>query len=281
MGCHAPPPGPGTKKQINQAGDCGLDLTQPFKTPYLRDVYQRLNQNKTVGASSVGGFGLMHDGQQSSLHSFFARQIFDILLPQDKTNLVAFVQCFDNGTAPATGYTRTLNSSNVDSAGVTFDWVLLETQSAATNIDLIVKGTINGARHGLYYQPTTGNYVVDSTNLPPQTKAQLRAFVLGGDTLTLTGVPPGSGQRMGIDRDLDGTLDGDAEAPSLQLVQAGGTLVLNWPYGAAGYALQASATLFEPTAWISVNSPLFINGNRNLVTNAPASASGYFRLKFQ
>jgi hypothetical protein len=33
-----------------------------------------------------------------------------------------------------------------------------------------------------------------------------------GGALTSTCAPPGSGERMGIDRDLDGALDGDERA---------------------------------------------------------------------
>jgi hypothetical protein len=41
----------------------------------------------------------------------------------------------------------------------------------------------------------------------------LREKILLGDTLTIMGVPPGSGRRMGIDRDIDGILDGDVGLP--------------------------------------------------------------------
>ena len=43
----------------------------------------------------------------------------------------------------------------------------------------------------------------------PFTQAQLWNKIAAGDTLTVMGVPPGSGLRMGIDRDLDGRFDGD------------------------------------------------------------------------
>ena len=44
--------------------------------------------------------------------------------------------------------------------------------------------------------------------------AQLRAQAdVPGQERTYTCVPPGSGLRMGIDRDADGCLDGDDPAP--------------------------------------------------------------------
>jgi hypothetical protein len=40
----------------------------------------------------------------------------------------------------------------------------------------------------------------------------LRALVIAAGVLTYTCAPPGSGERIGIDRDLDGFLDGDERA---------------------------------------------------------------------
>lgn len=51
--------------------------------------------------------------------------------------------------------------------------------------------------------------LADGTRLFAFTQAQLAAKVLAGDILSVMGVPPGSGTRMGIDRNLDGILDGN------------------------------------------------------------------------
>jgi hypothetical protein len=57
--------------------------------------------------------------------------------------------------------------------------------------------------------PVSNIYTTDKTGLGPFTLAQLRALLYKGDTLTFMGVPPGSGVRMGVDRDLNGVLDSD------------------------------------------------------------------------
>jgi pentose-5-phosphate-3-epimerase len=62
----------------------------------------------------------------------------------------------------------------------------------------------------LLYQPASSNYETDTTGLGPYTQAQLTTFIQGGDVITIMGVPPGSGVRMGIDRNLDGVKNGDA-----------------------------------------------------------------------
>lgn len=47
----------------------------------------------------------------------------------------------------------------------------------------------------------------DHPGEPPTTATALRESLARGDVLTYTGVPPGSGRRLGIDRDRDGFLD--------------------------------------------------------------------------
>ncbi len=61
----------------------------------------------------------------------------------------------------------------------------------------------------MVYRPGSNDYKTDQTGLGPFTQAQLQMKIAAGDTISVTGVPPGSGTRMGIDRDLDGVLDSD------------------------------------------------------------------------
>jgi hypothetical protein len=207
--CHAANPGPGTNKSITPA--VALQESQSFKVPQLRNMYQKISFNDAPGAISLDGFGFTHDGVDPSLFRFLSRPVF-VNFRNDitrKNNLSAFLVCFDPGIAPAVGYTRTISGLNLNDAGANADWTLLQAQSAAGNIELIVKGTIDGKRHGLVYQPGTNNYKTDKTGLGPFTQLQLKAKIQAGDTLSISGVPPGSGVRMGIDRDLNGELDGD------------------------------------------------------------------------
>jgi hypothetical protein len=198
-----------------------------------------------------------------------------------KNNLAAFVQSFDTGTAPAVGYSATTSATNISSLAASNDWALLENQAAAlTNIDLVAKGTIDGQLHGLLYQPSTGTYRVDSTNLSVLTHSQLAAKIRGGDRVTFTGVPPGTGVRMGMDRDEDGILDGDVPLPALQLALAGNSAIIRWPYAAAGFGLE-TATLLDPTAWSSATDPVEILSGQNFVTNTLSNGDRFYRLRFQ
>ncbi len=279
--CHALPTG--SDLLINS--DQVLPGSQGFKVPHLRAIYQKTGLNRTKGSpangtNSIGGFGYQHDGKFQDLFSFLSQSVFGNFSNDTarKTNLQAFVLCFDTGTAPAVGYTRTARAANANSASISNDWSLLEAQAAVlTNINLIMKGTLDGVRHGLLYQPGANNYRLDTTNATPFTRAQLVTKILAGDTLTLTGVPPGAGQRMGIDRDLNGVLDADESLPRLQIAMAGPSAVLNWPLSAAGFNLEETPGIL-PSAWSTTTNAIEIFGAQNFTTNAPGNSSKFFRL---
>jgi YVTN family beta-propeller protein len=202
--CHGPFPGSGTNQLIVKLGN----ETQPMKNSELRNLYQKVNFNDAAGAESMDGFGFTHDGSVSSLLEFISGSFPGLAQNKSATSdIIALMLCFDTGTAPAVGYSRTATATNIQTTPVQSDLTLLSGQAAAGNIDLIAKGTINGVVHGLLYNPTANNYQTDQTGLGPFTLRQLAGFITNGDTLTFMGVPPGSGTWMGIDRNLNGILD--------------------------------------------------------------------------
>ena len=185
--CHLVNPGPGSNLLID-----ALDFPpQPLKVPQLRDVYQKLLFNG-AGPTSIDGFGLLHEGVQSSIASLFKTKPFALYSTTEASDIGSFLMCFDTGTAPAVGYTRTLNSQNVNSQSAQSDWTTLETQATAS-IDLIGRGTLNGQVHGLLYEPSTLTYITDAKGLGPFSRAQITAMIAAGDTVSIMGVYPGTG----------------------------------------------------------------------------------------
>ncbi|HEX8537485.1 MAG TPA: hypothetical protein VF664_08465 [Cystobacter sp.] len=205
--CHTLTSG-GTNRVIIPANT--LQEPQPMKVAHLRNLYQKNDFRKTQGGSSLSGFGFTHDGALATLDEFLAQPVFGSLTtdPTRRANLQAFLLCFPTDMAPAVGYARTVSSANASSAAVASDVSLLEAQAQARKIDLIVKGKVNGTPRGLSYNPLTRLYELDAANTSGLTWAQLQASAAAGNSLfTLMGVPPGTGVRMGIDRDADGILD--------------------------------------------------------------------------
>ncbi|HKB16281.1 MAG TPA: hypothetical protein VKF62_09445, partial [Planctomycetota bacterium] len=126
----------------------------------------------------------------------------------NRSNLQAFLLCFDTGTRPVVGYGRTVTQANASSTPVADDFTLLSTQAAAGGCDLVAKGIAGGAARGWRY--SGGAFVPDQAALPALSWTDMKNAALAGtSTFTLLAVPVGSGNRAGIDRDLDGILDGD------------------------------------------------------------------------
>ncbi len=160
---------------------------------------------------------------------------------------------------------------------------MLETEAAKlTNINVIVKGTLDGKLHGLLFQPGSSSYRSDTTNLTVMTRSDLRAKILAGDTLTVMGVPPGSGYRLGIDRNQDGVLDGDIPQPILEISQANTNVILAWPTNANNFLLERTALVPAPDSslWSPDTNERGVAGSKFNVINSVAETNAlFFRLR--
>jgi hypothetical protein len=72
----------------------------------------------------------------------------------------------------------------------------------------VVHGFLGARSLGFLYEPATGRFVPDTAHGVKLTDRALRAL-RGSGPLTFTAVPPQSGRRIALDRDLDGVLNGD------------------------------------------------------------------------
>jgi hypothetical protein len=185
--CHTTNPGPGTNLLIRPADD--TQAQQPMKVPQLRAMYQKDLFDREA-ATTIDGFGVVHDGPKSNMLTFLAGTAFSGYTQTEKNDIAAYCLTFDTGTAPAVGYTITLTAANVAGTTTQSNWSLLQSQAPA-NIDLIGRGTLSGVIHGLLYQPTSNNYISDTGVL--YTQSQLQKLVTAGDTLSMMGVYPGTG----------------------------------------------------------------------------------------
>jgi hypothetical protein len=195
-------------------------------------------------SEAVRGFGFQHDGATATIETFLTAFVFvqttvpvnfaginnippnpyGIPLfanPADPTNpangistqglqlrraLASFALAYDSNMRPIVGQQATLTASNASAVGARI--ALLEAQAAAGNCDLVARGFIGFRDTGFVY--ANGKWTADLSWLPPLTDAELRAFIGSlTSSITFTAVPPGSGYRIGVDRDSDGYSDGD------------------------------------------------------------------------
>src|SRR5207249_1359351 len=84
---------------------------------------------------------------------------------------------------------------------------LLIARDDAGDCDLVVKGNVNGEARGAVYVGSN-NFQTDRNADPVLSKTALRNLAAtAGQEQVYTCVPPGSGTRIGVDRDLDGFFD--------------------------------------------------------------------------
>jgi hypothetical protein len=207
--------------------------TQLFKVPHLRNAYQKIgmfgnpfnfafpNTDNSFQGDQVRGFGYLHDGNIDTVFRFhhgisFANLPFNAGNPAEgfldgpegevqRRQVEAFVFAFPTSFAPIVGQQITLAADS--SAAVAARVDLLRQRADAGDCDLIAKTTVAGAEVGFLYVGN-GRFRTDRRAVPPIGDDALR-LLARFRPVTFTCTPPGSGERIGVDRDGDGAWDGD------------------------------------------------------------------------
>ncbi len=208
----------------------GVVEPQPMKIPHLRNAYQKVGRfgmalapgvfgfnagDNGFKGDQVRGFGYEHDGGVDTLFRFFNGQGFNqssgnlggFTSDAQRRQMEQFVLAFDSNLAPIVGQQITITSTNAAVVGPRID--LLVARAAAGECELVVKGTVSGEQRGLV-RLASGQMRSDRASEPLVGEGTVRALAAtAGQELTYTCVPPGSGQRVGVDRDQDGFFDQD------------------------------------------------------------------------
>ena len=191
---------------------------QEFKIPHLRNLYQKIGMfgfpNGAPGITGTGpvgpqvrGFGFLHDGAISTVFIFLHAQVFTFQTDTQRRNVEAFVLSMDTGLRPIVGQQMSLTPATVNDTTVTGRIDLLIARDDAGDCDLVVKGIINGEARGAVYVGNN-NFQPDRNSDAVISKTALRNLAAAnGQEQVYTCVPPGSGIRIGVDRDLDGFFD--------------------------------------------------------------------------
>jgi hypothetical protein len=218
--------------------------TQIFKVPHLRNMYQKVgmfgnaepepisNPIPQIGTGpafdgpythtgdQVRGYGYTHDGTVDTLFRFVSAGVFS-LNNTEQSRVEAFMIALDSDLAPIVGQQVTLTSTSVgavgtrvtlmyDRARTSFRSKVLEDMNGGlvNECELIAKLSDGGTPKGYLYDPGSDRFQPDDGG-PVLTDAVLRTKAgTPGNEITYTCVPPGSGHRMGVDRDEDTLLDG-------------------------------------------------------------------------
>ena len=211
--CHALDPAAGLFGTKGLMSDNSQPGERNFKIPHFRDQYQKVgmfgwgfNTPPETGPQ-VRGFSFNHNGATSS--NFI---IADLGMPQDDLlALRAYLYAFPTESPPITGQQLTVTPGNQAAAQARLD--LLVERGLVTDpvpeCDIVVHGVTGSETRG-WLMTAEGDFRSDRAAEGNLSRTGLLALVSEpADRLTFTCTPWGSGERIALDRDEDGVLNGD------------------------------------------------------------------------
>jgi DNA-binding beta-propeller fold protein YncE len=233
---------PHLRNLYQKVGMFGMADTIPAPNPpaalaLLAFLPAPLNDSSFQG-DQVRGFGFLHDGSVDTTFRFHGANLF-VQRPLDspfpnpggittdaagvllRRQLEAFMMAMDSNVAPIVGQQVTLRDRDENDVASNARIDLMKARAAAGDCELVVRSR-RDVRHrgrskelevGFLYNPATGLYKPSVASMAPISENELRRDARcdhdDRDALTYTAVPTGSGVRIALDRDLDGTYDGD------------------------------------------------------------------------
>jgi len=196
-------------------GDAGFNLNGLFfgqiqLTTQLRGIHKKLESDRFTG------FGLIHDGREERkdnegpLDTFLEDFFPGIPAAGLDDELKAFVAAFPTNVMPVVGEQVLIDSAPTPQQTAAIDVMIQQHAMTPSRADVIAKGTLDGAPRGFVLIDPAGP-TFQSDDGSSISFDDLLAGVGGGDALLFTGVPPGSGERLGVNQDMD--CDPDALDP--------------------------------------------------------------------
>jgi len=199
----------------------GRSEGQSMKVPQLRNLYTKVgffgravppDDPLPFAGDQIRGFGYLSDGSMDTLPNFllpFDNNFSDgIAGDQERLAMSSFLLAYENSLAPIVGQQVTLSEANLPTGSKRLQ--LLHERALAGECDLVGKGVVSGKQRGLLLT-SANEFQTDRREQVLSFEQALDLIRLQGARLTYTCVPPGSGMRIGLDRDEDGILDGDEE----------------------------------------------------------------------
>jgi hypothetical protein len=209
----------------------GPSVQNTVKVPQMRNVFERTGFYMRPGTDSTHGFGFMHDGNVASISDFLGNPAFNPTSDQDLADIVSLVLSWSGSDFLSGGTLINTNATNtallppgppsLDShAGVGQQETIISPIQSLTRLNQLVAADTTGPSAGRVqliaktygpagnrgYLLSGGNFLADNVG-EQKTQAELVAATGGGNVVTFTLVPQGTGQRLGRDRDLDTYLD--------------------------------------------------------------------------
>ncbi len=206
-------------------GNADQSLHSDVKVPHLRNMLDKPGflfgpYPSTPLPEVKSGFGFGHSGSVPNLPTFFSINVFTVTAA-DAADLSAFMLSFPTGTKPAVGQNLTCPPGPSPQPGCNESLLstllsLGDMADAARHCELTATALVGGRMRS--YRLSGGVWHTDVTGEMPLSTAALRLGAEG--PITYLCATPGSGLRLGGDRDEDAVLDGNDCAPADPLAWA-------------------------------------------------------------
>lgn len=191
------------------------ELRQAFVPSSWVPWYDRLGYWPESANGSTTGFGFFHDGADSiggAARTTNAERQTDMLaeimtLEGPTSGLIGGERRQDTHAGVGQQVTITGQASSAEAARLN---ELLAIDSGSPFAAMVVKTAESGLPRG-FMRLANGNFVPDRAGDPTLTTNQVLALAQAGESVTFTLVAGGTEQRLGIDIDADGVLDGDED----------------------------------------------------------------------
>ncbi len=198
----------------------GPTFDEDFKIPHLRNLYQKVGMfgstgNPGNGAPAAGpqirGFGFSNDGAVDTLVTFLRASVFRFPNPTVREQTAKFMLVFPSNLAPIAGQQLTVSPASPRSSTARARLDLLRARATVLGpqqeCELVAQGVLGGRRFSALLNSAGSFTRADATGTLVGFDALYEAADGAGNSITWTCVPPGSGLRIGIDRNLDGVPD--------------------------------------------------------------------------
>lgn len=235
-GCHQLDPTVNAEFGVKRPGVFGTNALgvvdsaglQHIKVPHMRNLYQKIGMfgvpsspffmpdgDHSHQGDQIRGYGFLHDGSLDTMFRFFTGISFsNVLVPggfpfsqagnSSRYDLESYLLAFDSNLAPIVGQQITLDRFANSRVRSRVD--LLLSRAQAGECEVVATTQFAGQELSFLYLAASNTFRGNDENLPllPEVALKLASIL---KPVTYTCVPPGSGQRVGLDADLDGCFD--------------------------------------------------------------------------
>jgi DNA-binding beta-propeller fold protein YncE len=244
------PDGPDGEKHLAMVSNTGFSQ-KTFKVPQLRSVYEKIGFDRRE-VDSRQGFGFLHDGTVGDLSRFLAEAHFTVAQSdQDVADLLALLMAFSGSDFPEDADDTPGPPSNDAHAAVgkqvTVDTANDRPQRLDDMVALAEAGAIELVVHWREDGVTRSGILSDSEEILTDAVNEIVDLdtLLGqagvGTEQTYTALALGTGERIGLDRDLDGLYNYD-EVRDLDETRSG----IQNPFDPANPDVLGDNQSFEP-----------------------------------